>query len=228
MRPIYENVYISSFVFSLGYLFKSSAEKDLSSVSIDLYQQVASAEKVIGDLLTSVGGKNIIIEFKRDRQGLKGEFNKKSKEKLRELLISESEQKLQEISNRCHFISYASRYKNGDSTLVFGSYIGFLTNNNRMLLGCNKFCKKYINSKNKNVGVDENDFKTYIDKLMEVTNGTCGGLAISLNEDGIQSMVVFDDIKELSQSLKLAEERAEKHILSKEPSNSQGYSLTRK
>lgn len=32
-------------------------------------------------------------------------------------------------------------------------------------------------------------------------------------------MVVFDDIKELSQSLKLAEERAEKMIQIKEPSS---------
>lgn len=226
MRPTYENVYISSFIFSLGYLFKSSTKEDLSSVSIDLYQQVASAEKVIGDLLTSVGGKNIIIEFKRDHQGLKDEFGKKSKKQLRELLTSESEQKLQEISSRCHFLSYASRYEEGDSTLAFGSYIGLLTGNNKRLLGCSDFCNEYIDSKNKNIGVDENDFKAYIDKLTEVTSGTCGGLAISLNEDGIQSMVVFDDIKELSQSLKLAEERAEKHILSKEPSDSPGSSLT--
>lgn len=113
-----------------------------------------------------------------------------------------------------------------DSTLAFGSYIGLLTDNNKRLLGCSDFCNEYIDSKNKNIGVDENDFKAYIDKLTEVTNGTCGGLAISLNEDGIQSMVVFDDIKELSQSLKLAEERAEKHILSKEPSDSPGSSLT--
>lgn len=233
MRPTYENVYIGSFIFSLGYLFKSSTKEaksptkeDLSSVSIDLYQQVASAEKVIGDLLTSVGGKNIIIEFKRDHHGLKDEFEKKSKENLRQLLTNESDIKLQEISSRCHFLSFASRYEGGDSALAFGSYIGFLTLRDEKLLGCREFCNKYINTENNEIGVDHNDFKVYVNKLTEVTGGTCGGLAISLNEDGVQSMVVFDDINELSESLTVAEERAEKNILSREPSDSPGSSLT--
>lgn len=77
MRPTYENVYISSFIFSLGYLFRHASKGDPASVSIDLYQQVTSGERLIGDLLTSIGGKNIIVEFKRDSSGIPGEFEKK-------------------------------------------------------------------------------------------------------------------------------------------------------
>jgi len=220
MRPTYENVYISSFIFSLGYLFRKKSKGDLSSVSIDLYQQITAGEKLIGDLLTSVGGKNIIIEFKREYSQIAGEFKKKSKEPLIELLESNEEEELQAISKKCHFLSFASAYENGDSTLAFCSYIELLTNSkNAKLVGNSDFSSQYVDSDNDSVGVNEADFKYYVDKLSVSTGGTCGGMAISIDDEGIRSMVIFDDIKELTQSLNLAEERAEKLIQSKEPSN---------
>ncbi|QEO46713.1 hypothetical protein [Vibrio tarriae] len=220
MRPTYENVYISSFIFSLGYLFRHASKGDPTSVSIDLYQQVKSGERLIGDLLTSIGGKNIIVEFKRDSSGIPEEFKKKSKKDLRKLLDSDDEVEFQEISKKSHFLSYAERYDSGASTLAFCSYIDLYKNSkDRVVLGNKDFSSKYVDSSNSQIGVNEYEFKYYVDKLASSTGGTCGGMAISIDKDGIRSMVVFDDIKELSQSLKLAEERAEKLIQSKEPSS---------
>ncbi|UTW00795.1 hypothetical protein KDW99_06630 [Marinomonas rhizomae] len=219
MRPTYENVYISSFIFSLGYLFRNASKGDLASVSIDLYQQVTSGERLIGDLLTSIGGKNIIVEFKRDSSGIPGEFEKKSKKDLRKLLDADDVE-FQAISKKCHFLSYAARYDNGASTLAFCPYIDLYKNNKDcVVLGNKDFSSKYVDSSNTQIGVNESEFKYYIDKLASSTGGTCGGMAISIDKDGIKSMVVFDDIKELSQSLNLAEQRAEKMIQSKEPSS---------
>lgn len=218
MRPTYENIYISSFIFSLGYFFRKKSNGEPSSVSIDLYQQVTAGERLVGDLLTSIGGKNIIVEFKRDSTGIPGEFKKKSKEALRKLLNSEEEDRFQEISKRCHFLSFASAYENGSSTLAFASYIGLLKNSQDTVVYGNKdFSANYIGGEGSSVGVNDSDFKYYIDKLASNTGGTCGGMAMSIDDHGIKAMVIFDDIQELHQSLQLAEERAEKLIQSKEP-----------
>jgi len=226
MRPTYENVYISSFIFSLGYLFRKNSSVDPASVSIDLYQQITAGERLIGDLLSSMGGKSIIVEFKRDESGISGEFKKKSKKDLRELLDSNHEKEFQKISKKCHFLSYAAAYEDGSSTLAFCPYIDLFKNSqDKIILGNADFSSQYIDTSNTQIGANESEFKDYVDKLASSTEGTCGGMAISIGDDGIKSMVIFDDIRELNQSLKLAEERAEKLILSKEPSSGPSMSM---
>lgn len=75
MKPTYENVYIGTFLFTLGYMFSAVSKGAKTAVGIELYQQTRKGEKTIGDLLTSVGGRNIIIEFKREFKEIAGEKN---------------------------------------------------------------------------------------------------------------------------------------------------------
>lgn len=161
-----------------------------------------------------------MLNLREIHLGFRESLKKKSKKDLRKLLDSDDEVEFQEISKKCHFLSYAARNDNGASTLAFCPYIDLYKNNkDRVVIGNKDFSSKYVDSSNSQIGVNESEFKYYVDKLASSTRGTCGGMAISIDKDGIKSMVVFDDIKELSQSLKLAEERAEKRIQSKEPSS---------
>jgi nucleoid-associated protein YejK len=44
--------------------------------------------------------------------------------------------------------------------------------------------------------VDHEQFKYYVDQLTKVSNGTCGGLAVSIDAEGLRAAVVFDDIRD--------------------------------
>lgn len=61
---------------------------------------------------------------------------------------------------------------------------------------------------------------TTSEKLAEVTGGTCGGLAVSVDKDGLKSAVIFEDVRELSMRLVQAEQEAERAIQRLEPSRS--------
>lgn len=204
MRPTYENVYIGTFIFSLGYMFGSEKKGCRTSVAIELYQQTRKGERLIGDLLTSVGGKCIILEFKRDRSEIGEELKKKSKAQLRQNLLSNGDPRFLEISRRCHHIAIASQYSDTDQQcLTFLPYIDLVrkTPDTRQWVGDTDFCQRYITPDSFEYGVSPDDFKYYIDVLAQATGGTCGGLAVSVDKDGLKSAVVFEDVRELNQSI---------------------------
>jgi len=215
LRPTYENVYIGTFIFSLGYMFGSEKKGCRTSVAIELYQQIRDGERLVGDLLTSVGGKCIIVEFKRNREGLDGELNKESKRTLRQMLWSDADPKFLNISKRCHYIAIAVVPRDTDEhCLAFLPYIDLVTKPPKdcRWTGDKNFCKQYIASDSSECGVSPEDFQYYIKKLAAATDGTCGGLAVSVDKDGLKSAIVFDDVRELSKNLVLAEQEAERAI----------------
>lgn len=228
MRPTYENVYIGTFIFSLGYMFGSEKKGCRTSVAIELYQQTRNGERLVGDLLTSVGGKCIILEFKRNRTEIGDELKKESKAQLRQLLQSHGDERFLEISRRCHHIAIADTDSGSNhQCLTFLPYIDLVTKNfaTREWVGDQVFCQRYISLESFECGVSPEDFQYYIKKLAEVTEGTCGGLAVSLDKDGLKSAVVFEDVRELSKSLKLAEQEAERVIQGLEPYRGQNLGL---
>lgn len=223
MRPTYENVYIGTFIFSLGYMFGSEKKGSRTSVAIELYQQTRKGERLVGDLLTSIGGKCIILEFKRDRSEIGEELKKESKAELRRNLQPNGDARFLEISRRCHHLGIAATYsESNEQCLAFLPYIDLVTKTHktRQWLGDSEFCRRYISPDSFECGVSPEDFRYYIEKLAEVTDGTCGGLAVSVDKDGLRSAVVFEDVRELSMSLVQAEREAEREIQSLEPSRS--------
>lgn len=229
MRPTYENVYIGTFIFSLGYMFSSEKRGSRTSVAIELYQQTRNGERLVGDLLTSIGGKCIIVEFKRDHTELAKELRKESKAPLRRMLQSVTDSRFVEISKRCHYIAIAAAYPDSNAQcLAFLPYVDLAAKDQeaRQWVGDTNFCKRYISPNSFECGVSPEDFTYYIGKLAEATGGTCGGLAVSVDKDGLKSAIVFEDVRELSKGLVQAEQEAERTIQRLEHSRS-GPSLGR-
>lgn len=223
MRPTYENVYIGTFIFSLGYMFGSKKKGSRTSVAIELYQQTRKGERLVGDLLTSIGGKCIILEFKRDHSEIGEELKKESKTELRQNLQTNGDARFLEISRRCHHLGIAATYEESNQQcLAFVPYIDLVTKTPkaRQWVGDAEFCQRYISPDSFECGVSPEDFRYYIQRLAEVTGGTCGGLAVSIDKDGLKSAVVFEDVRELSMGLVQAEQEAEREIQALEPSRS--------
>jgi hypothetical protein len=99
---IYENIYIGSFIFSCG-AYAGRKGYDINS-SFNLYQQTPLDTK-IGDVLGSVGGKSVIIEFKKDYSELQSEIKKPNRLNLLNYLARKENIEMLEISKRLHFIS---------------------------------------------------------------------------------------------------------------------------
>lgn len=211
IKQPYENIYIGTFLFTLGYMFRDKSKKINNGVGIELYQQTRDGERTIGDLLTSVGGKNIIIEFKRQEKEIKEELTKKSKKKLREKLSENLDKRFNAISSNCHFLSIPAPYKNTNKfALGFTPYIKIVEKDKDglNLMGINDFCSNYLDVQPSSVGVDHADFAYYLKELTKISNGTCGGLAISIDDSGIKAAVVFEDVRDLQKSIMLAEKEA--------------------
>lgn len=208
MESTYENVYIGTFIFTLGYVFSANNNGAKSSVAIELYQQTGNGEKVIGDLLTSIGGKGIIVEFKRNRPAVAAELRKMSKAPLRRALSSGSDNRFVDVSKRCHYIAYARKHPSQDGQCIaFVSYHDIITGapDARAYIDTD-FCKRYVSHESYECGVSSADFDYYIAELSGMAGGTCGGLAVSIGEDGLRSAIKFDDVRELNKSLALAEQ----------------------
>jgi hypothetical protein len=86
--------------------------------SVNLFQQTP-ADKTYGDLLTSVNGKYLLIEFKR-----KSNSNDK-KEKNKANTLKEKLLEMRQISKQCHFLGIGD--ENGEScTIEYYPYVDFL------------------------------------------------------------------------------------------------------
>lgn len=83
MEP-YESTYVGSFIFTLGYVAHESGLA-LHDRSVCLLAQ-NKGDQVIGDLIQQWNGRSFIIEFKRNEQSVRTEFDKPHKRKLLEQL----------------------------------------------------------------------------------------------------------------------------------------------
>lgn len=99
---IYENQFIGSFIYSMGVI---TGKRELPVTdSINLLQQTPG-DRIIGDLFTKWQGRNFIVEFKRNVNGLTTEIKKPMKQMLLENLNSMKYIEERVLSNKCHFIS---------------------------------------------------------------------------------------------------------------------------
>lgn len=222
MRHPYENVFIGTFIFTLGFMFRERRREHNSSAAIELYQQTPSGEKTVGDLLTTLAGKSLIVEFKRDKNGISSELKKKSKKSLRDKLRVEYEEKLGHISRRCHFLAYGGDLQNGNKDLL--EFLPYADLESGVRGVSDKvICERYLDQNTNDIGVDNDDFKYYVSVLSKLAGGTCGGLAISVGNNGINSVIYFDDVRDLSKTLSFIENKVERELQKKELSS--GLSL---
>lgn len=204
-------------------MFSAEKKGSRTSVAIELYQQTQKGERLVGDLLTSIGGKCIILEFKRDGSEIGAELKKESKAELRRNLHPNGDARFLEISRRCHHLCIAATYKESNQQcLAFSPYIDVVTRTpeTRQWVGDAEFCQRYISPDSFECGVSPEDFRYYIERLAEMTGGTCGGLAVSIDKDGLKSAIVFEDVRELNVGLVQAEQEAERKLQALEPSRS--------
>ncbi|WP_417447940.1 hypothetical protein [Idiomarina abyssalis] len=118
MEP-YESIYVGNFIFTLGYLTKEKGIT-LSSQSASLMAQNVGDE-VVADLISGWGGKNFVIEFKRNEKSVRSEFGKDHKKELIRQLREESIVKA--LASRGHFIGYGDFELSEDNTgLYFSQY----------------------------------------------------------------------------------------------------------
>ncbi|WP_025663304.1 hypothetical protein [Aquimarina megaterium] len=141
---IYENTYIGTFIYLFGYYAGINGLEKLTS--FNLYQQTPK-DKTVGDLLSSIGGRNFIFEFKRTKERIKTEFDKKQRVKLLQFLGKNQEYRL--LSQKLHFIAYPD---NNDFMIDF--YIKVKNINNLKPLGFKSFCNGILND---SLSFDSND-----------------------------------------------------------------------
>lgn len=204
---IYENMYIGSFIFQLGIIVGQRKQEHYSSVN--LFQQTP-ADKTYGDLLTSVGGKYLLIEFKRKQNS----EDKKEKDKAKTL--TEKLTDLKQISHQCHFLGIGD--ENGTNCIIeYYPYVDFFNGNSKKY---DNFIEKFLKPKKKNiveqfvsdwednlevVGVNHDEFKKYLDILksiyMDDHSSSAGGIIICVEQDGTIGMIPTEDISELIKKL---------------------------
>lgn len=218
MRPTYENVYIGMFIFTLGYLFREKADGKVPvPVAIELYQQAGKADTLIGDLLAGINGKSIIVEFKRNAADLKKEIAKPNKRELLKKLRHMKQQgqergvpfRLSEVSKRCHFAAFAGNLgADAKHGLTFIHYTDMVSADPKKSTGyaMADFSSRYLEPENKEIGASYEDLSFYVSALAKIGEGTCGGAIFCIDENGIQALVVFDDIRQLEQALRQSKE----------------------
>lgn len=172
----YENLLIGDFIYSIGYI---SGQLGIENNRIDLLQQTP-VDFIVGDLISKIGGRNFIMEFKRNKELLKTESQKSSKDFLLKHIIVDSKMLL--ISARSHFIAYGEK-----SDLLVSPYL-FLNpiykNNFGEPDSQHTFCKKLLLEEK--IGVSKSEIEIYIDFLTKNSAGAntkSGGILVNLHNN---------------------------------------------
>ena len=204
---IYENIYIGSFIYQLGIKVGKKGLENKSAVN--LFQQTPADSK-LSDLIRSVNGTYLIIEFKRDSADKKE--NKKAK-KLEEELKKPENIHLIEISESCHYIGIGTIIN--EATINFYKYLKYFKDNE--LFEIDNFIDNFLNHNKKlsfkeilyeynKVGINNSQkFLEYIKFLQKIYNSgiksSTGGIIIHKDENGRLSMLPTDNIENLIKNI---------------------------
>ncbi|EJK2413499.1 hypothetical protein CGI24_24220 [Vibrio parahaemolyticus] len=212
MHKIYENIYIGKFIFLLGVVSErqrlSSSEE--SNISIDLYQQTPADPK-IGDFFSSLNGRNLIIEFKKDDQSLDSkELEKQSS--LLDALTKKGDIELQKISYYSHFLGVGVNDGGNNADIEFQSYLPYqdFEHTSFSMKGfIDSYCKgenvNFLTKENRaiqsRIGSDSERFGEYLELLASLYKGgrssSTGGLIVNISEDGRINCLSVPDVQNL-------------------------------
>jgi hypothetical protein len=207
-KPPYENVYIGSFIYALGYLSgkKNSRSGDASA---HLIQQTPD-DKKWGDLVNRWQGRYFLLEFKREAEGClqerkkkyckKGKCNKHCKIHFSTYFtaISDSNNtELKTIADKAHFIGFGTRLING-RTIRFFPYSDIPDDVQSLseieTVPLNDFCNNIVDGK---LGVDHISFSEYLSFLANcVKENATGstGFIVNIDNKGNVNLVDVNDI----------------------------------
>lgn len=196
MQQPYENLYIGSFIFALGY---AAGRKNTGSENTfaHLIQQTPK-DKEWADLLAAWEGRQFLFEFKRNEKWLCTERTKSyCKSDCPEdcsahgsnfftAILSDEHEQQRSVSDKCHFAAYG--HINGDeSDIRFISYrkIENSTHQTAEFYSLNSFCEKMQSGRIEGATPDE--MKSYLDFLSKCVSGSgkgTTGVLISVGKDG--------------------------------------------
>lgn len=219
----YENVQIGNFLISIGYYLR---EYNLSlPTSISLLQQTPLDYK-IGDMFGMLSGSFFIIEFKREKQNLKSELEKKQRVKLLNYLsLNNPPEKI--ISRKSHFICYPRfMNKNIDYTLQPYTTIDTPQYPEFEINGVSAFLKALLNTNH--IGATFNEIKDYIKLLQNFAgndasdaSGLTSGIFLNFDKNEGIRYIVYDNLDFLTQQIHL------KHEINRVIGESQDNTLSR-
>jgi hypothetical protein len=116
---LYENMYIGSFIYTLGVIAGMTSNN--ISDSVNLFQQTPY-DIPFDDLVADWQGKKFIIEFKRNLKGLKEEIQKPTTSGLYQVLTIPEERELKYVADQCHFLGCG----NGEKEIVTIDFCRYL------------------------------------------------------------------------------------------------------
>ena len=212
MHKIYENIYIGKFIFLLGVVSERqrlASSKELN-ISIDLYQQTPADPK-IGDFFSSLDGRNLIIEFKKDSDSIDSKELGKQ-DALLESLKEKNDNVLHKLSYYSHFLGIGENDGGKSAGVKFRSYLPYKDFKHvsfPMLDFIDRYCKgdnvdflikdgKAIQS---HIGCDGNRFNEYLELLASLyksdRSASTGGLIVNISEEGNINCLSVPDIQNL-------------------------------
>lgn len=216
---LYENIFIGTFLYMLG--IEVGKKHDGGNSSVNLFQQTP-ADSTLSDLISSVNGKFVILEFKRESN--KDDSKEKAKYQLLEQEFQDpNNKKLLDISHKCHFMAIGiENQKDEQASIHFSSYYKYFSNQNiyfvlidffKYFLGDDAMNKenkmknilRQVDFLNKEIGVYGREFNLYIKLLNKIyssdRNSSSGGLILAKNKDGELGIFPTNDIYALIQSI---------------------------
>ncbi len=212
---IYENTYIGTFIYLFGYYAGINGVEKLTS--FNLYQQTPT-DKTIGDLLSSIGGRNFIFEFKRTKNRIKTELDKKQRERLLQFLMKNPEYSL--LSRKLHFIAYPE-----DNDFMIDYYIRVANINSLDPQSFNSFCNGilkdslgfYSKGISERIGGTHEELKKYISLLSQFSppskksGGRYPGIMVNYNKERNEiNFYEYEDILALKKEIILDNNKTKK------------------
>lgn len=195
MTPPYENVYLGNFIFALGFLAAKTSE-GLSNKAVQLVQQTPDEAK-LNDLFVNWGGKNFIFEFKRNANKISAELDKEAKLLLNTALNSADYEYESLLSKKSHFLGFG--LENGLAFIPYKS-IHLDTKRNTSL---GNFCSAMLSTEY-DLGINHEELTHYLEFIGSITGSEtegCGGFILNISSDGTLSMVPFETVSILSQTI---------------------------
>ncbi|MBL0740754.1 hypothetical protein [Chryseolinea lacunae] len=188
----YENVQIGNFILAMGYSL--AMQKYSLPIATTLLPQIPE-NKTIGDLFGIVGGRNFIMEFKKDETSLKNELSKSGRVKLLNHLKNDTTLAL--LSGSAHWLCFLDL----TSEKVDYDIRPYLTLNsmfNTISHQMNGFLQLLVKGQ---IGCTLPDLEKYTDLLKQMVDDDRyqpSGIVINYSKDGGIRFVPFDNGLELS------------------------------
>lgn len=205
MHEPYENSYIGSFIFALGFAAAKQNQSPQDTFA-HLIQQTPK-DKEWADLLAAWGGRQYLFEFKRTEAHLRTERTKSyhlancendCKEFHPSSFFQEivTNHKNRILSRRCHFAIYGAKF-DGVSTMRVMRYSEIIDLKDQKAKSCSVsvFAKAMFKSQKLGASAEEMcGYLTFLSDCVGKSANGSTGVIIAVTEDGSMKVALIEDI----------------------------------